>query len=220
MKKQILFADGGSAPELGAADKAALAATAYLEYSYYDRVTLNKQKVFRTRLIKRGVNQSSLKALGNLCKRIDSNIVGFDETGITYFDLYSSHSYEFYGRNLIEVLRELYSKAAPLPSVVDDDQFYESNGQVVTAGPKNYCPMVAYRVPFDLKAWEARHKTTAEVNTIDAKAAHEAADAAHRQAEADREAQKAKLVKAVRVSLLVLLALGVGLLMWRLFKKK
>lgn len=220
MKKQILFADGGSAPELGPADKTALAATAYLEYSYYDRVTLNKQKVFRTRLIKRGVNQSSLKALGNLCKRIDSNIVGFDETGIKFFDLYSSHSYEFYGRNLIEELRKLYSNVATLPSVVDDDQFRESNGQVVTEGPKNFCPMVAYRVPFDLKAWEARHKTTAEVNTIDAKAAQETAEADLAAANADREAQKAKLVKAVRVALVVLLALGVGLLMWKLFKKK
>lgn len=220
MKKQILFADGGTVAALGPSDKAALAATAYLEYAYYDRVTHNKQKVFRTRLIKRGVNQSSLQSLGRLCMRLDPNIVGFDATGITYYDLYSSHSYEFYGRNLLETLRELYSKVAPLPSMVDDDQYLATYGRVVTAGPKNYCPKVEYLVPFDMKAWEARHRTTAEVKTVDAKAAQEAADASLRQAEADREAQKAKLAKTLRIALIMLAVVAVVAVVAIIIKNK
>ena len=220
MKKQILFADGGQQlPQLTPADRAALAATPYLEYDYYDHITLNKQKVVRTRFRKRGVNQSSLKALGLLCKRLDPNIAGFDETGNNWFDLYSTHSYGFYGRNLMEVLRELCSKVAGLPSVVDDDEYQPSNGRVVTAGPKNFCPMVEYRIPFDTEAWKARHDTAADVTTKDAQAAQVKADAEHRQNEADLLLQKAKARKTLRIVLIVLAIVAVAAVAVVIIKK-
>ena len=211
MKKQTLFATGttlradGDTVTLTPADKPALALATRLTYKWYDKSSYAGRKGYRCRF-KTDISPDQMETLTALCMRISpGKIRGFEFSGTNY-DLYTDSTYEMHARDLIEQLADLYRQVSGLPGSVDDDKFQETNGQTVRIPQKNYVPPLCYHVPFDRAAWEQRHKSTANINIIDA--------------QAEQAEQKARLLKVARIAAVAAVVLLVAILTAVILKKK
>lgn len=130
----------------------------------------------------------------------------------------STHTYRFYSAELVDALQKLYTQVASLPSKVDDDQYQATDGRILSVA-NNYLRL-QYTIPFDHAAWEARHKKNAEVDTADAEAKRKQAEADQAEADAQRAAQKARLMKTLRVALVALAIATVVVVLALIIKKK
>lgn len=225
MKKQTLFATGttlradGDTVTLTPADKPALALATRLTYKWYDKSSYAGRKGYRCRFLA-DLSHDEMKALTDLCMKISpGKIRGFEFSG-TYYDLYTDSTYEMHARDLIEQLADLYRQVYGLPDSVDDDKFKETNGQTVPIPPKNYVPPLCYHVPFNLDAWQQRHQTTAQTNTLDAQADADRAQADRLAALADQARQKARLLLVARIAAIAAVILLVVILLAVILKKK
>lgn len=229
MKKQTLFATGttlradGDTVTLTPADKPALALATRLTYKWYDDSSFAGRKGYRCRF-KTDLSPDQMETLTALCMRISpGKIRGFDfntSSGGPYYDLYTDSTFEMHARDLIGQLADLYRQVSDLPDSVDDDKFKETNGQTATVPPKNYVPPLCYHVPFNLDAWQQRHQTTAQVNTIDAHADADRAEADRLAALADQARQKARLLLVARIAAIAAVILLVIILLAVILKKK
>ena len=225
MKKQTLFATGttpradGDTVTLTPADKPALALATRLTYKWWDSESYAGRDGYRCRF-KTDISHDEMKALTDLCMKISpGKIRGFEFSGTNY-DLYTDSTYEMHARDLIEQLADLYRQVSGLPDSVDDDKFQETNGQTVRIPQKNYVPPLWYHVPFDRAAWEQRHKSTANINIIDAQASAEQSKAALEKAQAEQAEQKARLLKVARIAAVAAVVLLVAILTAVILKKK
>lgn len=226
MKKQTLFATGttlradGDTVTLTPADKPALALATRLTYKWYDKSSFEGRDGYRCRF-KTDISPDEMKALTDLCMRISAKIRGFDfNLRGPYYDLYTDSTFEMHARDLIEQLADLYRQVYSLPDSVDDDKFKETNGQTVPIPPKNYVPALIYHVPFNLDAWQQRHQTTAQINTIDAHADADRAEADRLAALADQARQKARFLLVARIAAIAAVILLVVILLAVILKKK
>lgn len=228
MKKQLLFATGfhyaeGDPVFLTPDDKPTLALATRLTYKWCDSESYAGRDGYRCRF-KTDLNRDEMEALTKLCMRISpGKIRGFEVNlsfGGPYYDLYTDSTFEMHARDLIGQIADLYSQVSGLNDSVDDDKFQETNGQTVTVDRKNYVPPLHYHVPFDRAAWEQRHKTTANINIIDAQASAEQSKAALQKAEAAQAEQKARLLKVARIASVAVVVLLVATLTLVIIKKK
>ena len=228
MKKQTLFATGttlradGDTVTLTPADKPALALATRLTYKWWDSESYAGRDGYRCRF-KTDISPDEMKALTDLCMKISpGKIRGFEfnTIGGHYYDLYTDSTFEQHARDLIGQLADLYRQVSGLPDSVDDDKFQETNGQTVRIPQKNYVPPLWYHVPFDRAAWEQRHKSTANINIIDAQASAEQSKAALEKAQAEQAEQKARLLKVARIAAVAAVVLLVAILLAVILKKK
>ncbi len=228
MKKQTLFATGttlradGDTVTLTPADKPALALATRLTYKWYDKESYAGREGYRCRF-KTDISPDQMKTLTDLCMKISpGKIRGFEfnTIGGHYYDLYTDSTFEQHARDLIGQLADLYRQVSGLPDSVDDDKFQETNGQTVRIPQKNYVPPLWYHVPFDRAAWEQRHKSTANINIIDAQASAEQSKAALEKAQAEQAEQKARLLKVARIAAVAAVVLLVAILLAVILKKK
>jgi len=226
-RKHILYADGraaaGEYAVLGPEDLPALAALSRLSYKFSDTATYGGRKGYRARYKAAGLDGTAKDAAAKLLKKAMPEIRGVEvnlSAGGPYWDIYTDTSYQFLARDTVEVLQQLYGRVNGLPKVVDADEYEPTNGQTVSAGPKNYTVRMDYRVPFDREAWKRRHAEAAKVLTDDSEAARKKAEALRVQAEADQAAQKAKLMKAARVAVVAAVGLAAVALVLRMAKNR
>ena len=228
MKKQILFATGGThradgVVALTPADKAALAVATVV--SKHSTSKKNNQR-YRGRSgyyaclnNANGITKAQADALGNLCKKLSPYIGDYGlENG--YFTLYTTSSYRFYGADMLEGMRKLYSQISGLPATVDDDQYIATNGRVEIVQCPNISLKLEYKIPFDYDAYQARHQKQNETDTADAETKKKQAEADQAEADAQKAAQKAKLMKTLRVALIALAVVAVVVVLALIIKKK
>ncbi len=227
MKKQTLFAtgttlraDGTNPITLTPADLPVLALLPQLSYKDSGDCTYNSRDAYRCRYRCPDLSIADRKKIGILCTRLMPEIVGYDTNYLGYFCLYNDTTYQFLARDTVGLLQQLHPMVAGLPPAVDGDEYQAANGLTVSVGPKNYTPRIEYRVPFDRAAWQQRHQTTAQVNTTDAQAEAEQANAALQKAQATQAQQKAKLLKTARIAAVAALVLLVAILTTVILKKK
>lgn len=225
MNKQILFATGTATRRadgvvvLTPDDKAAMSIATIVSKKQSDtNVYFKGRRYNSTTQHANGITQAQADALGALCRRFPE--VEDYELSNGYFVLYFSNVYKFYGAELLDMLRKLYGQVSGLPSKVDADQFEPTDGQTVSVSASNFSLRIDYTIPFDRAAWEARHKKNAEVDTADAEAKRKQAEADHAEADAQRAAQKAKLMKTLRITLVALAIVTVVVVLALIIKKK
>lgn len=221
MKKQILFAIGGthlasgSQAVLSPDDLPSMKPAAYITKKFSDKEKYSGRSGYRTRFDVGSVDVVAQKRLGELCMRLGGESVRGYSTGNRYLDIYVDDSYQFRAANLVDAIHNLYSKVAALPQKVDDDQYYETSGQIVKESVRDIGLTLVYTVPFDMEAWQSRHQKANETKRDDAETQKQQAESDLKKNEADLAAQKAKNQKALRivaVAAAVLLAAGVVVL--------
>ena len=224
MNKQILFATGGTHRADGVVvltpdDKAAMSIATIVSKKHSDtNVYFKGRRYNSTTQHANGITQAQADALGALCRRFPE--VEDYELSNGYFVLYFSNGYKFYGAELLDLLRKLYGQVSGLPSTVSDDQYRATDGRTISVRLANVALTLNYTIPFDEAAWQLRHQTEAEVQTADAEAKRKQAEADHAEADAQRAAQKAKLMKTLRIALVALASATVVVILALIIKKK
>ncbi len=227
MKKQTLFATGttlradGNYVVLGPDDKDALALTVQVSKSQSPKGHYNGRDAFKVRLKAHGLSFDQKAEVYRLLKKIMPNqIMGWEDGTEGFFFIYSDRTYQFLVTDTLALCQELYGKIAELPRVVDADEFQATDGLTTSVGPVNYTPVIHYHVPFNLDAWQQRHQTTAQINTIDAQAEADRAEADRLAALADQARQKARLLLVARIAAIASVILLVVILLAVILKKK
>ena len=225
MNKQTLFATGGThradgAVALTPADKGVLELATRLTYRFSDSARYDGRKGYRARFEPKNLTLDQMRSLAALCMQVSPMVRGFYRVQGYYFDLYTDSTYQFHAKELVEHLSRLYSQVRGLPDMVDDDQYLPTAGRVVSVPAEHHVPSLDYIIPFDRAAWEARHRQQAEVDTADAEAKRKQAEADQAEADAQRTAQKARLMKTLRVALVALAIATVVVILALIIKKK
>lgn len=227
MKKQTLFATGttlradGDYVVLGPDDKDALALTVQVSKSQSPEGHYNGRDAFKVRLRANGLSYYNKEKVAKLLQKImPHQIMGWEDGSNDYFYVYSDRTYQFLVTDTLALCQELYGKIAALPPAVDADEYQATDGLTTSVGPVNYTPVIHYHVPFDLPAWQQRHQTTAQINTIDAQADADRAEADRLAALADQARQKARLLLVARIAAIAAVILLVVILLAVILKKK
>ncbi len=231
MKKQILFrADGGNGPKtvnLLPRNLEALKYVNMLMYVSWNRADKGKtfncagRACYKTTFVASSLSSENAKtAFSILQNTLGGDVVkDYGRTG-GRLDIYSSTDSSYVVvRSMVEAMQKLYSQVSNLPATTSEDRYRETNGQTVTVTVPNTLIELVYTVPFDLAAWEQRHKTTAQVVTSDAQAKQKQEEANKTEAEAKKEASKAKLMKVGTLAAIVAVLAFVVFLVVKILKK-
>ena len=227
MKKQTLFATGatnlaeGNHVVLTPDDKPALALTTQVSKSQSPEGRYNGRDAFKVRLRANGLSYYDKEKVAKLLQKImPHQIMGWEDGSNDYFYVYSDRTYQFLVTDNLALCQELYGKIAALPPAVDADEDQATDGLTESVGPANYTPVIQYHVPFDHAAWQARHRQNAEIQTIDAQADADRAEADRLAALADQARQKARLLLVARIATIAAVILLVVILLAVILKKK
>lgn len=221
-KKQILFATGtaGQTALLTPADRGVLAVASELSKHHTESrmKKYNGRDLYWAYFSRKNLTDPQLNAFGSLCQRISPAVeyYGFRND---YFVLYTSTAYRFYGAELVEALKKLNSQVAGLPATVSDDQYRATDGRTISVRLANVALTLSYTIPFDEAAWQLRHQTDAEVQTVDAAAKLKQAEADQSAATAKQAEQKAGLMKTLRVALVAAMGAASLVVLAKIFKK-
>lgn len=230
MKKQILFrADGGTNVKTVNILPRNLVALNFVNKLVYDNwnradkgTTFNYagRQCFKT-TFRAVLSMTDAKTVFDMLQNtLGGNVVkGYDRTN-NRIHIYSSTDASFIEvRSMVEAMQKLYSQVANLPESTSEDRYKETYGQIVTVDVPNTYIKLVYTVPFDMAAWEERHKTTAQVVTSDAAAKQKQAEANMAEAEAKKETSKAKLMKVGTIAAIVAVLAFVVFLIVKIVKK-
>lgn len=229
MKKQILFrADGGPSTttvNLLPADLHALNAVNTLVYRSWNRAdkgttfSYQGRQCFKTTFSSPSADAAAA-AFAILRSSLGGNVVkGYEYKGSNLHIYASTDSPFLLVRSMVEAMQKLYSLVSSLPQSTSEDQYLTSNGLSVPVHVPNTHTQLLYTVPFDLAAWEQRHRTTAQVATSDAQAKQKQQEANKTEAEAKKEASKAKLMKVGTLAAIVAVLAFVVFLVVKILKK-